>query len=362
MNLYSQKSRRVGRRASGSARAFTLVELLVVISIIALLISILLPSLKCARESSNSGKCLAHLKGIAMASIVYAFEDSTEACVPVHGLMFQASVDQSMRLKIGRYAWGGKSGRGPDGSSLDRFFWGTGRGKGPAHRPMNIYLYKDGFNDYANNPGPAASNWFKDEKLKLGLFRCPKDSGYAGEGYQYQEFIDSGLSAFDHYGSSYAAGGIFIFGGVDSGCPGEQGGTCCSSLSAFLRPLSRIPNPSNTIYYEEIVGRLAFTAAPLGFEEDCGTPQEGVVNGWHKCRGEKGEGGWLFNVSFVDAHASVVRMKGFENPRQPDYPECPPGYDEEACYGYWHCVIVRGKGFQKDVLPSPPVKTNVPCG
>ncbi len=54
---------------------FTLIELLVVVAIIALLVSILLPSLNKAREQAKLTVCLANLHQMSIAFYAYANEN-----------------------------------------------------------------------------------------------------------------------------------------------------------------------------------------------------------------------------------------------------------------------------------------------
>ena len=57
-------------------KGFTLIELLVVVAIIALLISILLPSLARARELTKRSVCMANLRGIGSGCVIYSNDNN----------------------------------------------------------------------------------------------------------------------------------------------------------------------------------------------------------------------------------------------------------------------------------------------
>jgi prepilin-type N-terminal cleavage/methylation domain-containing protein/prepilin-type processing-associated H-X9-DG protein len=76
-------------------RAFTLVELLVVLGIIAILIALLVPALARARESARTVACAAKIHQIGIASLAYAGRNDGYLPVPVLGTGLMGGLPES---------------------------------------------------------------------------------------------------------------------------------------------------------------------------------------------------------------------------------------------------------------------------
>ncbi len=114
--------------------AFTLVELLVVIGIIALLISILLPSLNRAREAANTIKCSSNLHAIGQGIAIYISDN--HGMIPAsnwyYGLQINNGIQTPAKPVYGYVHWSSlifaglkHLGNVPDLSAVDPIYLST---------------------------------------------------------------------------------------------------------------------------------------------------------------------------------------------------------------------------------------------
>jgi prepilin-type N-terminal cleavage/methylation domain-containing protein/prepilin-type processing-associated H-X9-DG protein len=151
-------------------RGFTLIELLVVVAIIALLISILMPSLRLAREKANTLKCLANLKDTGNAMSMY-FVDARE-WFPFEKRNWPKP---GFPAPLHAFYYGGHPGRPlPEAEP----WWGYQMPKfrdTPAGRPFNNYLYSN-LSSKRDRPADMGSAWF-EQRRDMPVFHCPSDLG-----------------------------------------------------------------------------------------------------------------------------------------------------------------------------------------
>jgi prepilin-type N-terminal cleavage/methylation domain-containing protein len=362
------RRRRLGVHRTGGG--FTLVELLVVISIIALLIAILLPSLAKAREQSKCTMCLTNLRGIAEASLTYAADSPSEQSVPVHRGIFSATVGK-LGLAFSRFGFGGKSGVGgnPDPKNILEAPFGTKRGYGPATRPLNPVVYKNKFNDYSAASANQADQ-LADTKLPMKIFKCPSDKGYPG-GIEAVNIFGAGIdwyagggrervSAYDYFGNSYTAQQMWVY------WIGGNPHNYLMSNTPFLRPNSRVPNPTRTVLFQELAAMQAHQyfrrdgewdpnenddrrLFPLGNPD---LPKYEVAKGWHKKD-------FNFNMSFTDGHAEFLYMKGCICEDVVGFSGTGCGGQAEGENGSAMRIVVRGPRWQLDCLPSDTIVTPI---
>jgi len=334
--------------------AFTLVELLVVVSIIALLIAILLPSLRKARESAKRVACNASLRAIAQASLTYGSEDPKENAVPIG--VGDATWPE---MRFAYYGFGGKSGKGTADypGTLVSSDWSGANLMNSALRPLNHVLYPKGMNSPGRTGLAFRQDWSDDFELSLDAYKCPGDRGFPG--FHHNAWRRLGGSSYNFYGTSYAANPSFV------GIPGQSR---VRTNAIYARPLSRVPNPANTVLYWENAARYALWAPnPEEYDQSgCGWESDGGLyyearEGGYIAHGHHAQD-WHFNVAFGDGHSTWIKIKGHGRVAGigPLLIQSTNGYCKG---GMWAdstcaCILVRGLGWQVDTLPAVPLPSS----
>jgi len=146
----------VGQRRTGNRSAFTLIELLIVIAIIAILSAILFPVFAQAREKARQATCVSNLKQFTLAILQYA-QDADE-CMPM-------AINAKLQI-------------------------------GPGIVALNPALHEWGVHDEVM---PYIKN--------RDVFKCPDDAGWKNVGVKLAANgtadVPAGMTVWDSYGTSY---------------------------------------------------------------------------------------------------------------------------------------------------------------
>lgn len=225
---------------------FTLIELLVVVAIIALLISILLPALRSARQHAKRSVCVANLRQLTLGWSYYLDE---------HRGGFLQGINVN-------YNYGGAQG-------TDQFPWPPLTPDDPIPKPLNRYLHLDPLSD------PEQAH----------VFRCLEDDGLQ----------EAWPSNYVYYGTSYTTN-MMVVGQDQYDVPADAPmllRLVLYKMNARLKQLNVSQVTTNPAELMLLADASWWDAWLTGATAE---------NSWH------GKIGW-HNAGFLDGHAAFTRFR-----------------------------------------------------